>query len=120
MKLHLIAASAVAAALVLPALAQDQTAQSPAVLEQIQLASTLARYAEARQDPILMLAAAKIAKGVDPVGAPPADSLPTMDEMLSGAETYSNGDELVTKTIGDIQGQQSKAYCYGPYGLGWC
>ena len=120
MKLQFLAAAALAAAFVLPATAQDQGAQSPAVLEQIQLASTLARYGEARQDPILMLAAAKIAKGVDPVGAPPADELPTMDDMLGGAQMYSNGDELVTKTIGDIQGQQSKAYCYGPYGLGWC
>ena len=120
MKFKLIAASAIAAALIVPAVAQNQEAQSPAVLEQIQLASQLARYGEARRDPILMLAAAKIAKGVEPVAPPAADELPTMESMLGNAQTYSNGDELVSRAIGDIEGQQSKAYCYGPYGLGWC
>jgi hypothetical protein len=120
MKSHLLVAAAVALAIGMPAIAQNQEAQSPAVLEQIQLASTLARYGEARRDPILMLAAAKIAKGVEPVSPPMADELPSMDDMLGGARTFSNGDALVTQAIGQIEGQQSKAYCYGPYGLGWC
>jgi hypothetical protein len=120
MKPRFIAASILAVALVVPALAQDQQAPSPAAVEQMQLASTLARYGEARKDPILLLAAAKIAKGFTAEGAPPAEKLPTMDEMLQAAEEYAEGDELVLGVIADIKAEQSKGYCYGPYGLGWC
>jgi hypothetical protein len=122
MKFNLIAASAIAAALIMPALAQDdsQGPPTPAAVEQMQLASTLARYGEARRDPVLLLAAAKIAKGMTPDAPPPSTTLPNLTDMLNHAEEYSNGDETVMGEINTLRDQQSKAYCYGPYGTGWC
>jgi hypothetical protein len=120
MTLKILAASVLAAGIVLPAFAEDQKPLTPAAIEQIQLAGTLARYGEARKDPILLLAAAKIAKGISAEGAPAADKLPTMDELLTQAEEYADGDDLVLGVIGDIKAEQSKGYCYGPYGTGWC
>jgi hypothetical protein len=120
MRLKFVAASVLAAGLILPALAEEQKPLTPAAIEQIQLAGTLARYGGARKDPILLLAAAKIAKGISPEGAPSAEKLPTMDELLASAEEYAEGDELVLGVIGDIKAEQSKGYCYGSYGTGWC
>ena len=120
MKLKFLAGSVLAAVLVLPAVAQEEKAPSPAVIEQIQLATTLARYGEARKDPILLLAAAKIAKGLSPDTVPAAEALPTMDDLLNQATEYGEGDELVAGVIEDIKASQSKGYCYGPYGTGWC
>jgi hypothetical protein len=120
MKFKVVAASVLAVGVMFPALAEEQQAFTPAAIEQIQLADTLARYGEARKDPILLLAAAKIAKGISPDGAPSADKLPTMDELLASAEEYAEGDELVLGVIGDIKAEQSKGYCYGPYDTGWC
>ena len=64
--------SLLAAVLVLgfaaPVLAADEQPLTPAAVEQIQLAGALARYGEARKDPILLIAAAKIARGVTAEG----------------------------------------------------
>jgi hypothetical protein len=120
MKAKFLAAAILAGGLIVPAVAQEQKAPSPAAIEQIQLAETLARYGEARKDPILLLAAAKIAKGITQEGVPLAETLPTLDDLLKQAEEYSEGDEMVASVIEDIKASQSKAYCYGPYGTGWC
>ena len=120
MNAKFLAAAIVAGGLIVPAFAQEQKAPSPAVIEQIQLVETLARYGEARKDPILLLAAAKLAKGISPDAAPPAEALPTLDDLLKQAEEYGEGDELVSGVIEDIKASQSKGYCYGPYGTGWC
>jgi hypothetical protein len=120
MNAKFIAAAIIAGGLIVPAVAQEQKAPTPAEIEQIQLVDTLARYGEARKDPILLLAAAKLAKGVSQEAAPPAKALPTLDDLLKQAEEYGEGDELVAGVIEDIKASQSKAYCYGPYGTGWC
>ena len=116
---RLLTVAAMALAISVPALAQNQTT-TPAALEQIQLAATFARYGEARQDPILMLAAAKIAKEVSNEGAPAAASLPSMESMLAHATEYADGDPALTSQINELQSAAPKAYCYGPYGVGWC
>jgi hypothetical protein len=121
MSMKFLFAPVIALGLVLPAVAEEKAPSlTPAAVEQIQLAATLARYGEARKDPILLIAAARIAKGVSPDGAPAADKLPSMDEMLSDAKEYAEGDETVIGLIDDVKASQSKGYCYGDHGLGWC
>ena len=121
MSMKLVFAPIVALGLVLPAMAEDKAdTLTPAAVEQIQLAATLARYGEARKDPILLIAAARIAKSVSPDGAPAAAKLPSMDEMLGDAKQYAEGDEGVLGLIEDVRATQSKGYCYGDHGTGWC
>jgi hypothetical protein len=99
--------------------AQEQ-ALTPAAAEQIVLAETLVRYGEARKDPILLIAAARIAKGITAEGPAPAAKLPTMDEILASAIAYSDGDEVIAAMVDDVKASQSKGYCYGSHGTGWC
>src|SRR6185295_1956551 len=100
MSMKFLFAPIIALGLVLPAMAEDKAdALTPAAVEQIQLAATLARYGEARKDPILLIAAARIAKGVSPDGAPVADKLPSMDEILGDAKEYAEGDDYIVGLI---------------------
>jgi hypothetical protein len=121
MPMKFVLASALAIGLALPAFAEEKPEPlTPAAVEQIQLAATLARYGEARKDPILMIAAARIARGVSAEGAPAATKLPSVDEMLADAKEYGEGDATIQSLIDDTQAAQSKGYCYGSHGTGWC
>jgi len=120
MKTKFAIAAVLAAATTLPAIAQTPTTPTPAAIEQMELAATLARYGEERQDPVLMLAAARIAKNISPEAPVGDDTLPTMNEMLDQAAEYAGDNDYISAEVNTLRTQQSKAYCYGPYGLGWC
>jgi hypothetical protein len=114
-------ASAFALALIVPAFAEDKPAAiTPAAVEQIQLVDTLARYGVARQDPIMLIAAARLAKSMSADAPAPSAKIPSVDEMLDSAKGFAAGDGYVLSLIDDVRAAQSKAYCYGPYGTGWC
>lgn len=114
-----IAASILALSLGTGAVAQEQPL-TPAAAEQIVLAEKLVRYGEARRDPILLIAAARIAKGISAEGPAPAAKLPTLDDILAAAVEYSDGDAAIATMVEDVKAAQSKGYCYGSRGLGWC
>lgn len=103
-----------------PVFAADEQPLTPAAVEQIQLAGALARYGEARKDPILLIAAAKIARGVTAEGPAAGAKLPTMDQILAAAKTYSGNDKTILGMIDDVKAEKTKGYCYGSHGLGWC
>jgi len=113
--------SALALGAVFPAAAEDKAGDlTPAAAEQIVLVSALARYGEARHDPILLIAAARLAKGVTADAPPAAAKLPTMEELLADATEFADGDEFVLGLVADVRATQSKGYCYGDHGTGWC
>ena len=104
-----------------PATADDAPAPiTPAAVEQIQLVETLARYGQARHDPLLMIAAARLAKNMSDEAPPPATKIPAIEEMLESAKGYAKGDDFMLSLIESMRAPQNRAYCYGPYGTGWC
>jgi hypothetical protein len=120
MSLKSLFAAVLVVGLAAPVFAADEEALTPAAVEQIQLAGTLARYGEARKDPILLIAAAKIARGVSAEGPAASAKLPTMDQMLDAAKNYSGNDQTILGMIEDVKAEKTKGYCYGSHGLGWC
>lgn len=112
--------SVVAFSLAVPSIAAEAPPLTPAAAEQIVLAETLARYGEARKDPVLLIAAARIAKGISAEGPAVSAKIPSVEEMLASAVELSDNDEVIKAMADDVRATQSKGYCYGSYGLGWC
>jgi hypothetical protein len=92
--------------------AEDKPAMTPAIAEQLDLASTLTNYAIARNDPLLMLAAARILKGVaaEGVAATPAMS---PDDLVAKAKEVAGADSELGAIADDIAAEGGRGLCYG-------
>lgn len=105
-----------------PAVAEGATA--------LQLAGTSARtYALGLEtgDPLLILTAARLRKGVEPVasdrapvGGKALDDTPLgWEEMLASAEALAAGDAVLLGLIADLRAETTKGVAYGPvYNIG--
>jgi hypothetical protein len=81
---------------------------SPAVIEQIDIANKLIALGDARKDPLLLIAAAKIQKSLGAEAAStPTQSTSTAD-VLERAKKLSSGRNDLTGIADDVAAQKSK------------
>lgn len=106
-----IAAALLALSFTMPAFAED--AIPPAALEQIHLAQRLADLGEARKDPVLMLAAAKLMKTLDDEGAPYGEPV-DYKALMEKARAYASESSDLKNVIEDVDAESSKGYYYCP------
>ena len=110
----LVAAGMLAAILpVAPALAQDRPALTPGIVEQLDLASKLTNYGLERNDPFLLLAAARVIATVSPEAAAPQPPLGA-DELIARAREMAGSQQSVAAAADDIAAEVSRGLCYGP------
>lgn len=88
-----------------PSLAEDQP--SVGVIEQLALANKLVALGDARKDPLLLIAAARIQKRLDNDGiAAPADV--ATRSVLDRARHYAGNSKELIGLIDDVAAQKSK------------
>ena len=107
------AAMLASAVLAAPALAQDKPALTPGIVEQLDLASKLTNYGLERNDPFLLLAAARLIATVAPEAATPQPPL-SADELIARAREMAGGQQSVAAAADDIAAEVSRGLCYGP------
>ena len=108
----IVAAGFVAvASFVAPAAAQDNKPLTPGIAEQFDLASKLTNYGIVRNDPILLLAAARLMRTVAPEVAESQPPLgPT--ELIAKAREMASGNQAVTALADEIDSEVSRDRCY--------
>ena len=97
-------------------------AQEVTPIQKMQAAKTLFEIGAQAQDPLYMLAAARLRKSVPlkateraPDGKMAATGAPLgWDEMLTQAEELAYGNSLLTGLIGDIRAERNKGVVNGP------
>jgi hypothetical protein len=83
---------------------------SPAVLEQINLANKLIALGDARKDPVLLIAAAKLQKSLSEEGAGLPQASAKVPDVLARARSLSEGRKDLLGLIDDIASMRSKGY----------
>lgn len=103
------------ASLLLPGAVQAQDAPriTPAIAEQLHVASTLTNYGVARNDPLLLLAAARILKTINADGVAAASALGP-DELIARAKEIAGSDSELIGIADDIAAEGGRGLCYGP------
>lgn len=95
--------------------AQTRAAPSAAVIEQVDIANKLIALGDARKDPVLLIAAAKLQKSL---GAE-ASSMPTqstaVSDVLARAKKFSAGRKDIEGIADDVAAQKSKGNCHDSY-----
>jgi hypothetical protein len=83
---------------------------SPAALEQINLANKLIALGDARKDPLLLIAAAKLQKSLsaEPAGMPTASVTP--QDVLARAKKLSAGQKDMAGLAADVEAMKSKGW----------
>lgn len=97
-------------------LAEEAKAQGPsaAAIEQMNLANKLIALGDARKDPLLLIAAAKLQKSLsaEPAGVPTESIKP--QDVLMRAKKYSGGQKDMEGLASDVDAMKSKgwdSYC---------
>lgn len=102
---------ALALTLAPPAKAQDLEL-TPAIVEQINLVAKLTDYGVAREDPLLLLAAARMLADLE--DAIPASAEPIGREVLVAKARQLAGDQPLDDLISAISEEASRGLCHGP------
>jgi len=85
-----------------------ETGLTPAVVEQLDVANKLIALGDARKDPILLIAAAKLQKSLSPEAAGnPAQSTATND-VLDRAKKLASGRKDLIGLADDVAAQKTK------------
>jgi len=117
----------VLAALTLAATAASAIAEPLSAVKTAELSARLYQTGMDRQDPLLILSAAKLRKTIAPAetdrraegGTAATDAPLGWDEMLATAETLADGDETLLALIGDVRAETTKGVASGPvYNIG--
>ena len=108
----------IALAMMLPvtnsvAFAEDKKALTPGIIEQIDIASKLTNYGVERNDPLLLLAAAKMIVTLSPNAAASASPL-TPAELIEKAKSVYGSSTDIAKLADEISEEVSRGLCYGP------
>lgn len=90
---------------------------SPAASEQVMMAEKLAALAEARKDPLLMLAALRMRSTLDDTAMPTPEGFSTTEELAARAKAMAEGDDSLSAVIADVEaeagrGWDNSGYCY--------
>ncbi len=112
--LKLVAAAAAAAVLLVsPSLAQDEIKLTPGVVEQIDMAAKLTNYGVARNDPLLLLAAARLIATLDGDRAADAEPMGAGD-LVAKAKELGSDNPAIGSLAEMIDGEASRGLCHGP------
>lgn len=98
------------------ALAQDKPAQggqalTPGIVEQLDVVSKLTNYGIERKDPLLLLAAARLATTVAPEAAASADALGADALIAKAREIGGAGIDALADAVAS---ESSRGLCHGP------
>lgn len=107
-----LAASAVSLASA-PAAAEDKPQLTSGIVEQIDLAAKLTNYGVERNDPLLLLAAARLIATVSPDPAAPAPAL-SATELVEKAKSIAGGKGEISTLADQIAAEIPRGLCYGP------
>lgn len=99
-----------------PAAAEEQRI-TPAASEQVMMAERLAALAEARKDPLLMLAALRMRASLDDTAMPVPQGFSSTEELTARARALAEGDDAMTALLADVEaeagrGWDNAGYCY--------
>lgn len=112
-------ASIVVLACIGNACAEEAKAASPqsmaASTEQANLINRLIAYGDARHDPILLLAAAKMQRSLSESSAPSSTESTKTEDVLQRAKKNSSGSKEIAALAEDIKASKTKDYNSYPY-----
>lgn len=111
--IHLAAAAAIAGLAAAPAFAADKMQLTPGAVEQIDTAAKLTNYGIDRNDPLLLLAAARLLSGLDADAAPVAAPMGPAD-LIARAKELAKGDAAIGTLAEQVEGEAARGLCYGP------
>lgn len=94
------------------ALAEDKPALTPGIVEQIDLASKLTNYGVERNDPLLLLAAARLIATVSPDAAASTPAL-SAEDLIEKAKSIAGGKGEVAALADQIASEIPRGLCYG-------
>jgi hypothetical protein len=109
---------------ILPLAALSET---PSPVKTAELSGRLFAAGVATEDPVLIIAAAKLRKSIAPVqgdraatgGVEASDAPLTWEEMLAAATPLAEGDDVLLGLISDVEAEASKGVASGPvYNIG--
>ncbi|TLS78251.1 hypothetical protein FE236_00385 [Mariprofundus erugo] len=88
---------------------------SPAAIEQLNMINKLVALGDARHDPLLLIAAAKLQKEMsdEAVGAP--NKSVATDDVLARAKSLANGRKDIAGLADDVAAEKSKGYYSNGY-----
>ena len=113
MKTIVLALAAIAVSLTAgQAAAEDKPQLTPGIVEQIDLASKLTNYGVERNDPLLLLAGARLIATVSPEPAAPAPAL-SAAELVEKAKAIAGGKGEVAALADQIASEIPHGLCYG-------
>jgi len=95
------------------AAAQDKPQMTPGIVEQIDLAAKLTNYGMERNDPVLLLAAARLIATVAPDAAAPATAM-SAEDLVAKAKAIAGGKAEVATLADQIASEIPRGLCYGP------
>lgn len=99
-----------------PSAAEEQRI-TPAASEQVMMAERLAALAEARKDPLLMLAALRMRATLDDTAMPVPQGFSSTEELATRARALTEGDDAMAALLADVEaeagrGWDNAGYCY--------
>jgi len=97
----------------MPVAAQDKMALTPGSVEQIDLAAKLTNYGVARNDPILLLAAARVLATLDKEAAEAAAPM-SARELAAKAKELAGADAALGKLADTVSEESARGLCHGP------
>jgi hypothetical protein len=96
-----------------PAAAEDKPQLTPGIVEQIDLAAKLTNYGVERNDPLLLLAAARLIATASPDPAAPTPAL-SATELVEKAKSIAGGNGEISALADQVASEIPRGLCYGP------
>jgi len=90
----------------------------PALIEQANIINKLIDLGDARKDPILLLAAARLQKTMSEKAALASDESHANKDVLARAKKAAHDRKDITGIADDIAAMKSKGFCAGGFGCG--
>lgn len=84
--------------------------ETAAAIEQANLINKLIAYGDARHDPILLLAAAKLQKALSGATVPTSTESSKNEDVLQRAKKAANGSKEIAALADDIKASKAKSY----------
>ncbi|MWB77193.1 hypothetical protein GLS40_04070 [Pseudooceanicola sp. 216_PA32_1] len=102
------------------AVAQDDPAPTPGMMQQVMLSEQLIALGMERDDPVLMLAALRLRASLDNTTVAPAEAFTDKDTLIGAAKAAAAGQDGLLSLIEDAETEKSRMYCYPSWGRTIC
>jgi hypothetical protein len=93
--------------------AEDKPQLTPGIVEQIDLAAKLTDYGIERNDPLLLLAAARLIATVSPDAAASTPAL-SAEDLVEKAKSIAGGKGEIATLADQVASEIPRGLCYGP------